>query len=455
MKKVFFLVLSFTMFVSVSLHASNARLLSLNNPTLSHTATVPTTIMPNVVFPGDDFGMGVSAVPDTLEIWKFPQAMVDQDLYPSTTVLFNFLSPKNVSSGIVTGLGNLPLALGVFGLRPDRNGWVTGAPRSDLENLGSDYAEDAGNAISTNSTPPNAPDNIVDLLLALKLGMFSIGISGGFSYDIAEWYSADDVGVSGSRTKKNSYSWIATGRMGISMDLRRIVPLSIDLCGVLLFSDYNAIYDSGSVATPLTNQDDSVTADNIYWSAGGRITWTLNPKLDLIFLGEYARMAQDYEATDDGSSLTTETTQIDPAYFYSMNAGVALNWAPKSSMFINTLFIVAFGDSKFQDDAPSPGTRDEEEHQTWITLRGVIDGEFDLTSRLILRFGAGAAFKYFDTNHETDSNYTSMDIIPSASAGLGFLITEKLSLDLGVQFLDLTASTFGSATVAASLEVGL
>ncbi|MCK5570619.1 MAG: hypothetical protein KAJ15_12930, partial [Spirochaetes bacterium] len=354
MKKVIFLVLSFTMFVSVSLYASNARLLSLNNPTLSHSAAVPASYLPNVVFPGDDFGVGISAVPDTLDIWKFPQALVDQDLYPSTTVLFDFLNPKNVSGGIVMGLGNLPLALGVFVMRPDRNGWVTGAPRSDLENLGSDYAGDVGNAIITNSTPPGAPDNIVDLLLALKLGMFSIGIGGGFSYDIAQWYSDEEEGTSDSDTNKNSYSWIATGRMGIGMDLSTYVPLSIDLCGLILFSKYNATYESGAAATPLANQDDSVTANNIYWSAGGRITWSMTPKLDLIILGEYARMPQDYEATDDGSTLDTATTQIDPASFYSMNGGLGLNWAPNNNMFINGLFIIAGGNGIFQNEAPGP-----------------------------------------------------------------------------------------------------
>ena len=92
----------------------------------------------------------------------------------------------------------------------------------------------------------------------------------------------------------------------------------------------------------------------------------------------------------------------------------------------------------------------------WATIRGVVDGEFDLTSRLILRCGAGGTFNYFDMGHDTSSNFTSMDIVPSASAGIGFLITDKISLDLGVQFLDLTAQdTFGSATVAASLEASL
>ena len=86
----------------------------------------------------------------------------------------------------------------------------------------------------------------------------------------------------------------------------------------------------------------------------------------------------------------------------------------------------------------------------------MVDGEFDLTSRLILRFGAGGTYNFFDTSHGTSTNFTSMDIVPSASAGMGFLITDKITLDLGVQFLDLTArNTFGSATVAASLEARL
>lgn len=129
---------------------------------------------------------------------------------------------------------------------PDRNGWVTGSPRSDFEGLGSDYAEDAGNAISTDSTPPGAPDNIVDLLLALKLGMFSIGIGGGFSYDIAQWFIDEILGTPDSDTEISSYTWIATSRMGIGMDFNPGVPLSVDLCGLLLFSKYNTTYKSGS-----------------------------------------------------------------------------------------------------------------------------------------------------------------------------------------------------------------
>lgn len=240
------------------------------------------------------------------------------------------------------------------------------------------------------------------------------------------------------------------------MDLNPSVPLSVDLCGLFLFSRYNATYESGVTATPLANQDDSVTADNIYWSAGGRITWTLASKLDLIILGEFARMPQDYEATDDGSTLDTSTIRIDPASFYSMNGGLGLKWAPGNNMFINGLFIVAFGDGNFQNDAPAPGTRGEEESHMWITIRGVVDGEFDLTSRLILRCGVGGTYNYFDTSITSGTYFNSQDIIPSASAGMGFLITDKITLDLGVQFLDLTArDTFGSATVAASLEASL
>jgi hypothetical protein len=455
MKKVFFLALSFTMFVSVSLYASNARLLSLNNPTFSHTAAVPASNLPNLLFPGDEYGMGISAVPDTLDIWKFPQTLVDQDLYPSTTVLFYFLSPENFSAGIVTGLGNLPLALGVFGMRPDGNGWVTGAPRSDLEGLGSDYAEDAGNAISTNSTPPGVPDNIVDLLLALKLGMFSIGIGGGFSYDIARWYSDEITGTSDSDTNKKSYSWAVPVRLGAGLDLNPIFPLSVDLCGLLLFSRYNATYKSEAAATPLPSEDDSVTANNICWSAGGRITWTLASKLDLIIIGEFARMSQDYEATDNGSSLDTATTRIDPASFFSINYGLGLNWALRANLFMNALFTATYGGGHWNADAPLPGPRGKGNDANWWTFRGVIDGELDLTSRLILRGGIGAAYRhYFPTLINVGTS--SEGIIPSASAGMGFLITDKITLDLGAQFQDLTArDTFGSATVAASLEASL
>ena len=63
-------------------------------------------------------------------------------------------------------------------------------------------------------------------------------------------------------------------------------------------------------------------------------------------------------------------------------------------MLINGGIIIAFGDGSFQNEVPAPGPRDEDESYAWFTIRGVVDGEFDLTSRLILRFGAGGTYNF-------------------------------------------------------------
>jgi hypothetical protein len=408
--------------------------------------------LPNLFFPTDEYGFGISFVPDPLDIWKFPQSMVIQDFFPSPTIMTGYLSPTEVGAGLVMGIPRLPLVMGVFYMRPDRNGWVIGEPRSDLEGLGTDYAEDAGNAVSTNSDPPDAPNNLVDLLLALRLGRFGIGVGGGFSYDVALWYSGDILGTPNSDTKKASSSWAAPVRLGAGMDLNPNFPLSVDLCGSLIFSRYKAVYESSAAAVPLSNENDSVTADNICYSVGGRLVWTLTSKLDLLVIGEYAHFSQDYAATDDGIALDTSTTRIDPASFFSFSGGLGLNWVPSTDRFFNTLLSVTYGDGHWNADAPAPGPRGEGDWINWFTFRLVVDGEIVLASWLILRGGGGATLCVYDTH----PGPTLIEIVPTASAGLGFLIGETIKLELSVDFSDwINDESARDGAIRASTEVRL
>ena len=354
MKKVFLIVACASILMSSSLYAYDARLLSLNNPTLSHTAAVPAAEFPNLIFPTDEFGFGISAVPDTLDIWKFPQALVDQDLFPSHTVILDYLSPTESSGGIVLGIGKIPLAIGVFLMRPNQNGWVIGRPRSDFPNLGFDYATDAGNAIDIDGIPPDAPINLVDLMVAGRLGIFRIGAGVGYScYNTWDFAGETIGGIPGSEIKEDYRCSVVTARLGASVGLNLIFPLSIDLGALLLFSTYNAEYISGPAAVPLPDVNASVMANNLGYSIGGRITWSLRSNLDLLLLQEYVNLPQDYEATDNsGNPLDSTTTRIDSALFESVTGGLGVNWAPLDNMFMNALLTFTWGSGSFYEEAP-------------------------------------------------------------------------------------------------------
>jgi hypothetical protein len=456
-------VLLFSLFILTltgnSAFAYDARLLSLNNPTLSHTAAAPPGFS-DLVFPTDEFGFGISAVPDTLDIWKFPQAIVDKELFPSHTIILDYISSTDGNGGIVVGIGKLPLAVGVFLMRPNRNGWVIGRPRSELSNLGSTFASDAGNAVSTFGSPPGSPTNFADLMVAVRFGMFLFGAGVGYSYE----YTIDSAGESiagnpDSEIKEDSRTSVITIRLGASVKLNEFFPLSIDLGALGLFSTYHAEYDSGSAAVPLPNVSNAeIMAENIAFSVGGRLTWTIVSNLDLLVLIEYADLPQKYEGNDDsGNSLDTTTTRIDPVMFTSFSSGLGANWTPLDTVFVNALLTLTFGSGEWTEEAPGAGPRDAD-NVTWTTLRGVIDGEFTLDSWLILRGGVGGSYYMFrrELKGGTDYEYTSTDIIPSASAGLGILIMDRITLDLALNLSNFTeVALFQTLAVQASLEARL
>lgn len=48
-------------------------------------------------YPTDEFGFGISAVTDTLYMWKFSQMLANQNLFPTHTVLLDYVGRTSQS----------------------------------------------------------------------------------------------------------------------------------------------------------------------------------------------------------------------------------------------------------------------------------------------------------------------------------------------------------------------
>ncbi len=103
----------------------------------------------------------------------------------------------NGNAGVVLGAANQSFVMGLFLHRPDENGWVIGAPRGNLTGLGASYA---ANAALPSVTAPNAPTNLADILIALKLGTLLVGGGVGFSYNQAANLISNINGTADSTT---------------------------------------------------------------------------------------------------------------------------------------------------------------------------------------------------------------------------------------------------------------
>jgi hypothetical protein len=412
--------------------AWDARLASLNNPTLSANASVPRGTLPSLVFPTDEFGYGLSFVPDPLDIWKRPQKLADQSLFPSHAVIVDWTGPTvfDGSAGIVVGLKALPLSLAFFLGRPNINGWVVGDYMVDL--YGMNYWDEAMSVGGINNiTELFTPANLVDLIVALHLGEVLIGVSVGFSYNLA----ADHNWVYKIETEMSHTSMI-TFRGGITVPLNLSFPLTIDLGAMLLKSDFVAKYvDSAGT------DDDSIEVDNYTFSVCGRFTFGLGPALDLVFVGEYAQTGDDdFSVSDDGITLTRNDLRLDGARFYSGGGGIGINWTPNGSVLVNGMVSV-IGGGVWYNDEPAGVFTSENDNISWFTFYSVIDSELAIRKWFYLRGGIGTTVNYVDEYHpnppgpETRFGYT--DITPSASAGIGFVIAEKIHLDIALNLMNI------------------
>jgi hypothetical protein len=442
------------LFLPLLASAWDARLASLNNPTLSANASVPSGTLPSLVFPTDEYGYGLSFIPDPLDIWKLPQKLADPSLFPSHSVIVDWSGPTifDGSAGIVVGLEALPLSLAFFLGRPNLNGWVVGDYMDDL--YGGNYWDEAMSVAGMNNiTEPVTPANLADLIVALHLREVLFGVSVGFSYNLA----ADNQWVYKIETEKSRTS-VITLRGGITVPLNLSFPLTIDLGSMFLISDFLAKYvDSAGT------DDDSIEVDNFTYSVCGRFTFGLGPALDLDFVGEYAQTGyDDFSVFNDGIALTRYDLRLDGARIYSGGGGIGINWTPNDSVFVNGMISVISGGVDYNDE-PAGVFTSEHDNITWITFRSVIDSELAIRKWFYLRGGIGTTVNYVGETHpnppgpETRLWYTVNT--PSASAGIGFIIAEKIHLDIALNLMNIigydTVNPYPTLSKAPALQASI
>jgi opacity protein-like surface antigen len=177
-----------------------------------------------------------------------------------------------------------------------------------------------------------------------------------------------------------------------------------------------------------------------------------------VVLGEYTRLPQDYSQTDDGTALDSTTDQVDDTKFTSFGGGAGINWTPSDKVLVNTLVTVVFGEGEWVAEAPGAGNRPGDTLD-WVTLRGVIDGEFTIARWLLLRGGLGAGLSWAAEKQGVDTGLVesedkSFTFFPSAAAGLGIKIKDPVSLDFVLNLNNFTTGApFGALSTRASIKV--
>ncbi len=428
----------------------DTRLLALDSPTLSQTAGAAAAgVGVNIIFPSDEFGLGLSSVPDTFDIWKLPGRLADKRLFPSNSVILNYTGGTTGNGGIVIAPAKLPFALGVFVLRPNLNGWVIGSPRGDLAGLGASYYADAvtDGILSVPALGPAAPTNVIDGLIAVKLGRFTIGAGVGYAYDKALDTVTSTEGTANSEITQKSESSVITVRFGAGVDFTLGIPFALDLGQIVAINNYEASYKSGAVAAP-PSEDDVINGDSMATSVYARVLGSVSPALDIVLLVDYAWMEQEYDQVDNGTTLDSTTAQVDKdgSNFGSVGFGAGMNWTPSNKVLVNALVTAVLGEARWIAEAPGPTFR-QEDFLTWKTFRGVIGGEFTLAPWIVLRGGIGSALSWSVTELNADTGGTSSEaksfnFTTTASAGMGIKIKDPVTLDFVVNMSNFTSSTF-------------
>lgn len=435
------------------LGAWDTRLSSLDSPTLSLTGGAPFAyVTGGAAFPTDEYGLGLSAVSDPLDIFTLPQQLANPALFPSNSVILDstIINTTSANGGVVLNFAirNVPLLVGLFVARPTSTTWVIGTPRSALPGLGASYFTNAG----IPGIAPTAPSNIADLLLATRFGSILVGAGVGVSYSLPSYGNASNP--AGSATTSTTSSLI-TGRLGVSATLG---PVAVDVSSLLLFGDAN-VSDSAT-GVPDSNMD----AKDFSFSVNARATMPVQKTLDIVVLAEYASLPQNYSGSNAGVGFSTTTTLVDSTGFQSFGGGAGVNWKPTDVVFINALVSAIYGTVSWVDVAVNTNPRPTS-NGSWIAYRALLDGEFKVVSWFTIRGGVSGTIRWYGSNPlnqvaagvTTATKTTFFETGVNASAGLGFQITEKTVLDVLLNLINLNgaAGAMQVPGLGASLKVDL
>jgi hypothetical protein len=344
----------------------------------------------------------------------------------------------NGNAGVVLGAANQSFVMGLFLHRPDENGWVIGAPRGNLTGLGASYA---ANAALPSVTAPNAPTNLADILIALKLGTLLVGGGVGFSYNQAANLISNINGTADSTTTILSSSFVVTARGGITLPFSMGFPLVLNLGTIILLGSASGSAVSGANAA-VANLNNKLSAFDFSFNVNAGATASLSQTVDLVALATFALLPQNYSATLAGANLDNTTTRIDPAGYLSFGGGVGLNWKPADTVFFDGLVTIVYGNGSWVAEAPGAGSRPADS-VGWLMLRPVLGGEFKLAPWVVLRGGISAGVNWITTTNIvaaglTGSASTVTQFSPGAAAGFGFILTEKSVLDVTLNIANFT-----------------
>jgi hypothetical protein len=438
--------------------AADPRLEGMNFPTLNLSRGVPSSYT-NIESPTDENGLGIPLIRSRYEVFKFPQNTADRELFPEKTVIFNYTGGTDGSGGLFLPftLRDIPVGVGVYVNRPDQNGFVTGAPRSDLGFAASFGAEVIG---STDiSFLPNEPQNMADIFFGAELSNgLRLGLGYGLAYNKSYDVSAEDVGVADSTIEEKATSAVIVARLGAGYDLDGSVPLAIDVGASAHIGRYNVQLTSGTNAFP-ANQDDSIIAGNMVFDVGTRISAMLRPTFDINFAGTFAYLPQNFDqVTDDGTEFDTTTEQIDDTTLWSAGGALGIAWHPKDDALVEAQVSGIYGRAKFVTEAPGAPPRPED-LASYLTVGGQIGAEFPLSERLTVRGGLGSSktwdkFEDVEGTGGTDTTFKDFQLNTSAALGAGIKILDPVYLDFVVNLNNLTGSgafqslAFGTSVIA-------
>jgi hypothetical protein len=441
------LLIAFTCLLAApSLWAYAPRIQGLNNPTLSHSLAAASAGLA-IAFPTDEFGYGASALPDTLDIWKFPSRLADKALFQTNWSVLDYTSPAGGDAGLVLANAGLPINLGLFVMRPTSTSWVQGQARSEF--LGDNFY-DTASATLTGITEPNAPSNIIDVLASIELGMLSLGASVGWAYDQAISATSDISGTADSDIQTKASSSVLTIRGGATIDMD---PFLLDLGLILPISSYESKFSSGAGAFP-TSQDDSLSAGNTAFNATARLLYSLQPELQLVALADFVSLPQNFKFSDDNTNIRVDDTGIN-----SFGLGVGANWKRKA-LLVSSLLSFILGSANYTAEPLGTGNRPEDA-SSWNALRINLAAELPLSQIFTLRGGASGSLAWLTAENNADtggSNFTQtqFNFSSTASAGLGVQLTPAMDLDFVLNLANFTSSfNFQTLAFRAALEINI
>ena len=435
--------------IPMSLSAWDTRLTGLGGPSLAIGQELPSALLAVGLFPTDQFNVGLSAIPDPVDIFTLPQQLGNEKMFPSNALIAEWTGTTTGSGGLVMKPKG-PMTFAIFLMRPGNNGFVIGAPRGAFPALGT-FVTDS----TVTVTAPTAPSNIFDFIFSYKLGNVLLGGSAGFAYGLAANINESTSGTANSNVTDTSSTWAATGRLGASMPLG---PVGFDAGVVVVVGNASAKQVTGAMPpVPYgANLNDSLTATNVALSVNARALLPLGDKLDFAGVGNFSMLPQNYSASNAAGAITNSTALIDPSGIWSAGTGAGITWKPSDAFTIIGYLSAIVGAGNWVNViGASPSST------LWVTVKPLLSGELKPATWLTIRGGVSYAGIYNTTTLNVNAGGTASTTVTwttgaTVNAGCSIQVTDKALLEMVINLTNFTAAA-GLATpfIQTSLKMDL